>query len=137
VKKANFTTNPGVGINTSSPTQVLDVNGTFACSTLSTAIYKQNFIDFMTPGREYILSSNLSIYEGMAPITASGKNTIYSEPSSLTLNSILSFNLSTQRVGCYTTNPQFDFDNQRAGLISTLNTQTVTTRTLFFTLQSL
>ena len=137
VKKSNFITNPGIGINTSSPTQVLDVNGTFACSTLSTAIYKQEFIDLNIPAREYIFSSNLSIYEGVAPMNTAGKNTVYSEPSSLTLNSILSINLSSQRIGCYTTNPQFDFDNQRAGWISTLNTQTINTRTLFFTLQSL
>ena len=137
VKKANYTLGPAIGINTISPTQILDVNGTFACSTLSTAIYKQQFVEFDTPAREYILSSNLSIFEGSYPITTAGKNTVYSEPSSLTLNSILSINLSTQRVGCYTTNPQFDFDVQRAGWISTLTTQTVNTKTLFFTLQSL
>lgn len=133
-----------VGINTvSQPVLIvtnnslgaeLDVGGIVGCSTISTSIYKQSPLHFSLPNQEYIQTPNLSIFENQQILS---KNTIYSQPSTITFNSILTVNLSTQRVGCFTSNPLFDFDMRRAGWISNLTTQTVKTETLFFTLQSI
>lgn len=129
---------PGwVGINISNPTVQLDVNGLAACSTLSTVIYKQSTIALLKANSEYIQNPNLSIFEGTNSRFITGKNTVYSAPSSITFNSILTVNLSTQKVGVYTSNPRLDLDVQTAGYFRQLSTSTVVSGTLFLTLQSL
>jgi hypothetical protein len=126
-----------VGINISNPTVLLDVNGLTGCSTLSTVIYKQSTIALLKANSEYIQNPNLSIFEGTNSRFITGKNTVYSAPSSITFNSILTVNLSTQKVGVYTSNPRLDLDVQTAGYFRQLSTSTVVSGTLFLTLQSL
>ena len=129
---------PGnVGIATNNPLANLDVSGTVVCSTLSTMLYRQSTIALSEPNLEYIQNPNLSIYEGPDPSQYSDvKNTIYSEPSSINFNTILSINLSTQKVGCYTSNPQYGLDSRAAGWFSNLRTDKVNAASLFFTLQT-
>jgi cytoskeletal protein CcmA (bactofilin family) len=129
---------PGwIGINISSPTVQLDVKGTVACSTLSTVIYKESTIRLLKANSEYIQNPNLSIFEGPNPYFVTSKNTVYSEASTITFNSILSVNLSTQKVGVYTKNPLFDLDVRTAGWFNQISTPKLVTGTLFLTLQSL
>jgi hypothetical protein len=127
---------PKVGINTMNPTVDFDVNNSIATSSLSTAIFMTNRIDFTnaTPNSVYIDHPNLVIYEGGDLFY--NRNSICSEKSTLTFNNSLTVNLSTQRVGYYTKNPQFDFDARTAGYIQNLTTQELRTQMLFFTLQS-
>jgi hypothetical protein len=128
---------PGnVGIGTNNPLANVDVSGTAGCSTFSTMLYRQSTIALLEPNLEYIQNPNLAIYEGPDPFQYSHKNTIYSEPSSINFNTILSINLSTQKVGCYTSNPQYGLDARNAGWFSNLRTDKVNAAALFFTLQT-
>ena len=128
----------GVGIATLNPTAHLDVTDTTATSSLTTSVYIQNSeINLQQPNQVFLNSSNLAMFTGANPRQVTGRNTIYSEVSSLTFNNTLTMNLSSQRIGIYTTNPQFDFDAKTAGYLERLETQTVTTESLFLTLQSL
>jgi hypothetical protein len=126
---------PRYGVNTSNPSYTLDVSGTAAFSTLFTSIYNQENVYFTQPNKEYIFASTLSIFEGTMP-DIHNKNTIQAATSSITFNSLLTINYSTQRVGVFTSNPQFDLDVQTLGLISNLQTPSIRTGALFFTLQS-
>ncbi len=128
---------PGfIGINTNKPTVHVDVSGTVACSTLSTYVYKQSSIALTIPNSEYIQNSNLIIFEGPNSRKYANTNTIYSEASSISFNTILSVNLSTQKVGYFTSNPLFGFDARKAGWFSTLRTADVNAGMFFLTLQS-
>lgn len=128
---------PKVGINTLNPTVDLDVNNTIATSSLSTAIFITNRIDFTNAKQDsiYIDHPNLAIYQGENKIY--DRNSICSEKSTITFNNTLTVNLSTQKVGYYTKNPQFDFDARTSGYIQNLTTQELRTQMLFFTLQSI
>lgn len=131
-----------VGINTITPgefvpnaQQVFDVNGMVVCSTLTTPVLRfRGGLIINNLNSTYIASSNLTLTTQQPLVTS---NTIYSEVSSLQFNNIMTIQQSTQRVGCYTTNPQFDFDVRANGFFSSLTTQKVTTDMVFFTLQSL
>lgn len=128
----------GVGINTSNIAAQLDVVDTVATSSLNTSVYIQTSeINLREPNQRFFASQNLTIFTGANPRNFTNMNTIYSEVSSLTFNNCLTMNLSSQRVGLYTDNPQFDFDARTQGYLESLSTLTVNTGTLFFTLQSL
>jgi cytoskeletal protein CcmA (bactofilin family) len=130
--------NGGVGINTSEPLLEFQVVGVVTTSSLTTNVYGQDGeMNLQTPNQVFLNSSNLAMFTGADPQLVTGKNTIYSEVSSLTFNNCLTMNLSSQRVGVYTTNPQFDFDARTAGWLESVTTQTVNAGSLFFTLQSL
>lgn len=133
----NTTTQPVVSVTNNSLGAELDVDGIVGCSTISTSIYKQSALSFSLPDQEYINIPSLSLFEGADSKQITNKNTIYSDSNSITFNSMLTVNLSTNRLGCFTSNPLFDFDMRKAGWISNLDTQTVKTETLFFTLQSI
>ncbi len=129
----------GVGINTLQTlnSSYLQVNGTVAASSLTSAVYTVDTVEVSEPNKVFLNSCNLSIYSGANSHTVIGKNTIYSEVSTLTFNNALTINLSTQRVGIYTSNPLFDFDARTRGLFDTLRTQTVNAALINFTIQSI
>ena len=66
----------------------------------------------------------------------SSSNSIVSAQSTLTLNGIVSLNLSTQKVGVFTTDPQFTLDVRRQAYIQSVSTSLLRTSLLFLTLQS-
>jgi hypothetical protein len=115
----------------------LDVGGITATSTVNLSVYKQSFVHFEEPNQTYISTSEFSIFEGSNPNQIIGKNTIYSQPSTISFNSMMTINQSTQRVGLFTSNPLFDFDVRTVGWISNLTIQDVRTETVFFTIQSI
>jgi hypothetical protein len=125
---------PTYGINTSNPQVELDVSGTAAISSLITGQYTKNTLVFSEPNQTYITSPIFSISE--KPGALFPDNVIQSGPSSITFNSMMTLNFSTNRVGLYAKNPQYDLDVQRAARITTLETKTINTGTLFLTLQS-
>jgi hypothetical protein len=129
----------GVGINTLQTlnSSYLQVNGTVAVSSLTSAVYAVDTVEVSEPNKVFLNSCNLSIYSGADSRQVVDKNTIYSEVSTLTFNNALTINLSTQRVGIYTSNPLFDFDARTRGLFDTLQTQTVNAALINFTIQSI
>jgi cytoskeletal protein CcmA (bactofilin family) len=125
-----------IGIGTSNPSYEVDVQGSFGASTLSTTyVYAPQNI-YVSSSRVYFQDDYFSVFEGTNPSLVTEYNRIQTNPSSMTINSIFTLQVSTQRIGLYTTNPQVDFDCQRAGYLGSLRTNTLNTSLLFLTLQS-
>jgi hypothetical protein len=125
-----------IGIGTSNPSYEVDVQGTFGASTLSTTyLYAPQNI-YVSSSRVYFQDEYFSLFEGTNPSLVTQANRIQTNPSSMTFNSVFTLQVSTQRIGLYTTNPQVDFDCQRAGYVGSLRANTLNTSLLFLTLQS-
>lgn len=125
-----------IGIGTSNPSYEVDVQGSIGASTFSTMyVYAPQNI-YVSSSRVYFQDDYFSIFEGTDPSLVTQYNRIQTNPSSLTINSVFTLQVSTQRLGLYTTNPQLDFDCQRAGYLGSLRTNTLNTSLLFLTLQS-
>lgn len=125
-----------IGIGTNAPSYEVDVAGSFAASTVSTTYLYAPSNLYISSSRVYLQDDYFSIFEGTDPSLVTNYNRIQTNPSSMTFNSILTLQVSTQRVGLYTTNPQVEFDCQRAGVLGTLTANTINTSLLFLTLQS-
>lgn len=139
-KDGNLARYTYVGINNSSPQFNLDVNGIAAFSTISTntLLATNNIIASTSVDSIYLKDDDLlAMYSGTSLLNLSAKNTIYTEPSSITFNSIFTVNLSTQKVGCFTQNPLFLLDDRAAAVIGSLSTPTLRTNSIFLNLQSI
>ncbi len=146
INKTLYTTNinptvqvVNVGIAESNPTiGSLQVSGTFGVSTLSSGVlYAPSNINMSTARNiSFFNDQYLQMYENTNPSFVTSGNRIQLTPSSMTFNSILTLQISTQRVGLFTQNPQFDFDVQRHGYLSNLKASTIQTSLIFLTLQS-
>ncbi len=125
------------GIRTQDPSYPLQVVGTFGASTLSTSVLYAPKNIFLSSSQIYFEDDYFRMVEGENPSLALRENRIQTTPSSLTINSVLTLQVSTQRVGAYTTNPQYELDVQRQGCFTTLQANTINTSLLFLTLQSI
>jgi hypothetical protein len=125
------------GINISSPMYDLEVGGSFGVSSLSTSyLFAPSFVQATTRSGTVIRDSYFTLATGSNAATVSGSNTLLATPSTLTLNSVVTTNLSTQKVGVYTRNPQFSLDVRAHGILNALSSPSVRTSLLFLTLQS-
>jgi hypothetical protein len=139
-RKIDITTQSvNVGIGTLVPQETLDVAGSFGVSTLSTGIlYAPLNINMSTATGHVFFDDEYLKLIGTNDdnnIAFQG-NSIHFKPSSMTLNSIVTLQISTQRIGVFTENPQFDFDVQTHGYLDNLKASTIQTSLIFLTLQS-
>jgi hypothetical protein len=125
----------GIGVSTSD--YALDVSGS-----VGTSSFIGTYIESLKPttvdGLQniYFIGSNLTIHGG-DPELVTGINTIYTQPSSILFNKIVTANLSTARMGLYTTNPQYSFDVRTQGIVDTVNTSLLVSGAFFLTLQTI
>ena len=133
---ANIDTKQKTGIHLSSPLYDLDIQGTFGTSSLSTAyFFAPAYVQATTTG-EYIHDSYLTFYNGDEGQSVNSSNLFFTTPSSFTINNVLHFNLSSQNVGIYTSNPQFTLDVRSQTYVQSVSTPFLNTSLLFLTLQS-
>ena len=125
----------GIGISTSD--YALDVSGS-----VGTSSFVGTYIESLKPTTVdgvqniYFIGSNLAIHGG-SPGLVTGINTIYTQPSSILFNKIVTTNLSTARMGLYTNDPQFSFDVRTQGIVSTVSTSLLVSGAFFLTLQTI
>lgn len=113
------------------------VNGDFGVSSITTLqVYATSNI-FISASQVYLKDEYLSIFEGTDASLVNSGNRIQTNPSSMTLNSILTLQVSTQCVGAFTTDPQQTLDIQRKALLRDTYFSTLTTSLLFLKLQSI
>ena len=125
----------GIGISTSD--YALDVSGSVGTSSfIGTYIESLKPTTIAAAQDIYFLGSRLAIYGG-DPGLVTGINTIYTQPSSIVFNKIVTANLSTARMGLYTNDPQFSFDVRRQGIVSTVSTNLLLSGAFFLTLQTI
>lgn len=113
------------------------VYGTFAASTFSTNVLYAPCNVYVSASKVYYRDEYLSIFEGTNPSLVPTGNRIQTEPSSMTFNSLMTLQVSTQKVGVYTRNPQFDLDVQRDAVLVGVQAKEINTSLLFLTLQTL
>jgi hypothetical protein len=113
------------------------VDGFFGTSTLNTVTGNTsldgNF--YISAPRVFYQDDSFSMVSGSQ--IASSENSFFITPSSLTFNSLMTLQVSTQKVGVFTQNPQFELDVQGSGVLSTVQTNTLNSKLIFFRLQSL
>lgn len=127
-----------VGIRNPNPAYSLDIRGTFGASTLSTSFLyaSENLNMSSASGKVFFNDQYLKLFESSNDSFVASGNRIQVTPSSMTFNSLVTLQISTQRVGVFTRNPQFDFDVQRHGYLNSLKASTIQTSLVFVTLQS-
>ena len=115
------------------------VDGSFGTSTLQTVNgnTSSNGNVYISAPRVFYQDGPFSMVGGSDPELVSSENSFYITPSSLTFNSLMTLQVSTQKVGVFTQTPQFELDVQREGILSTVQTNTVNSKLLLFRLQSL
>jgi hypothetical protein len=115
------------------------VDGSFGTSTLNTVTGNTsedgNF--YISAPRVFYQDDSFSMVSGSDSQIASSENSFFITPSSLTFNSLMTLQVSTQKVGVFTQNPQFELDVQGFGGLSTVQTNTLNSKLIFFKLQSL
>lgn len=132
---ANVPTQQKTGINISTPLYDLDVRTSLGTSSFSTLLtFAPGYIQTTQSQGTVIQDPYLTFYSGST--VPSSSNSIVSAQSTLTLNGIVSLNLSTQKVGVFTTDPQFTLDVRRQAYIQSVSTSLLRTSLLFLTLQS-
>jgi hypothetical protein len=112
------------------------VYGDFAASTVSTNFVYAPCNVYISASRVYYRDDYLSMFEGLNPSLVLTGNRIQTEPSSMTFNSLLTLQVSTQKVGVYTRDPQFDLDVQRDAILGGIQAKEINTSLLFLTLQT-
>lgn len=127
---------PGTITVGGAPNTEVVVGGTFGASTLSTSVLYALSNIYLSASKIYYEDEYLSIFEGSNPSLVTTGNRIQTNASSITFNSLISLQISTQRVGLYTRNPQFDLDCQRNAVITNMRASTINTSLIFLTLQS-
>jgi predicted acyltransferase (DUF342 family) len=129
-----------VGVQNRNPALPFDVNGTFATSSLSSGSLESQIPIYtgLTVNEPLVFwkGQEFSAYKGSTPVLTNTCNRIYTETSSMTINSALKLEWDRQQMGVYTTNPRFTLDVQTRSYLETVSTPFVQTRGLFFTLQS-
>jgi hypothetical protein len=112
------------------------VDGSLGTSTLST-FYLLTSSTYISAPNVFFKDQYLSLFDSTDNSLVSSGNRIQFNASSMTLNSIVTLQTSTQRVGVYTQNPQFDLDVQCAAVLNNVYASTINTPLLFLTLQSI
>jgi hypothetical protein len=115
------------------------VDGFFGTSTLNT-VTGNTSVDgnfYISAPRVFYQDDSFSMVSGSDSEVASSENSFFITPSSLTFNSIMTLQVSTQKVGVFTQNPQFELDVQGYALLSSVQTNTVNSKVLVLRLQSL
>jgi hypothetical protein len=112
------------------------VNGSFGTSTLST-FYLLTSSTYISASNVFFKDQYMSLFESTDPSFIQSGNRIQLNPSSMTFNSLVTLQTSTQRVGVYTDNPQFDLDVRCAAVLTNVYASTLNTPLLFLTLQSI
>jgi len=125
----------GIGISTSD--YALDVSGSVGTSSfIGTYIESLKPTTIAAAQNIYFIGSRLAIHGG-SPGLVTGINTIYTQPSSILFNKIVTTNLSTASMGLYTSNPQFSFDVRSQGIVSSVSTSLLESGAFFLTLQTI
>ena len=127
-----------IGIGTSNPLYELDISGSFGVSSLSTG-YLFSPLQIQAANSNGVLLQDpffalTSSRDTALPFSASNRMDV--TPSSLTFNSILSLNLSTQQVGVYTQTPKFSLDVRSHTLLQSLSSPQIQTSLFFLTVQN-
>lgn len=134
---ANMPTKQMTGIRTSGPLYDLDISGSFGTSSFSTSfVFAPTFVQNNQANGLNLRDPYFSLATGSEGTPVSASNSIVASPSSLTINGVLSLNISSQTVGVYTTNPRFTLDVRRQAYLQTVSTPLLNTSLLFLTLQS-
>jgi hypothetical protein len=134
---ANMPIKQKTGIKTQTPLYDLDVSGSLGTSSFSTSfVFAPGFVQTLSETGVSLRDPYFSIVNGSEGTVVSASNSILATPSSLLLNGVLNLNLSSQKVGVFTTNPRFTLDVQAQAYIQTLSTPVLNTSLLFLTLQS-
>lgn len=115
----------------------LNVIGEFTTSTLLAPLSLGVDNIYISAPRVFYKDDFMSMFSGSNPLLDLSANTLYTTQSSLTFNSLLTLQVSTQKVGVYTRNPQFELDVQGTGVLSTVSTNTLNTRLFYLNLQTL
>jgi len=135
---ANMPTFQRTGINISTPAYDLDIHGSFGVSTFSTPyLYAPVVLYSSTSKGTNIQDPYFSFVSGAETDLVRASNSILTSPSSMVVNSIVSLNISSQKVGFYTKDPRFLLDVRSQTYLQALSTPLVNTSLLFLTLQSL
>jgi len=115
------------------------VDGSFGTSTLNTVTGNTSLDGnlYISAPRVFYEDDSFSMVSGSDLQIASSENSFFITPSSLTLNSLMTLQVSTQKVGVFTQSPQFELDVQRDSILSTVQTNTVNSKVLVFRVQSL
>ena len=125
-----------IGIGISTPAYALDISGS-----IGTSSFIGKTIESTQPitvsSLIYFQGQNFTMFQGPDPLLVSQGNTIYTEPSSITLNSIVNVNISSQKVGVYTKDPQYDLDVPSQSILFTASTSVLYTGAFFLTLQTI
>jgi hypothetical protein len=125
-------------VNTSLFTGGIEVNvqGNFATSSLSTSyLYTSNV--FVSTSGIYFQDQYLTLYEGLPKPTGYEGFSIETTPSSITFETSLTLQVSTQKIGLFTSNPKFELDVQtNAMFYQTLKTAKTNTSLLFLQFQT-
>jgi hypothetical protein len=127
---------PGFAVTSQQNRKECVVDGSLGTSTLST-FYLLTSSTYISAPNVFFKDQYLSLFDSTDNSLVSSGNRIQFNASSMTLNSIVTLQTSTQRVGVYTQNPQFDLDVQCAAVLTNVYASTINTPLLFLTLQSI
>ena len=127
---------PGLNVTGSPNLKECDVDGIFGVSSLSTSVVTTSSV-FISASQVFFNDRYLSMFASTDNSFVETGNRIQVNASSMTFNSILTLQQSTQRVGLYTRNPQFDLDVQRNAILTNVQASTINSRLLVLTLQSI
>jgi cytoskeletal protein CcmA (bactofilin family) len=112
------------------------VDGSLGASTLST-FYLLTSSTYISASNVFFEDQYLSMVDSTDDSFLTTGNRIQFNASSMTFNSIVTLQTSTQRVGIYTRDPQFDLDVQCAAVLSNVYASTLNAPLLLLTLQSI
>jgi hypothetical protein len=115
-------------------TAEVNLEGTFATSTLSTSYCYIGSNLYISTSQIYFNDQYLKIYEGITKPTLENGFTIQTTPSSITFHDIMTLQVSTQKVGVFTSNPQFELDVRGYSFL-TQPVQTIKTNASLLSLQ--
>jgi hypothetical protein len=129
----------GIGISTTYQTILpeLYVEGTTVFSTLSTAYLSfQSTVSIQNSNGFSFQSPYIQFFQGDSLPRPISTNTVRTDFSSMTINNMMTLNISTKRIGIFTSNPQFDLDVRINGVLNSLSSPINICNRLFLTLQS-
>lgn len=115
----------------------VNINGSLGVSSLVTQTTNTLNNFYISAPRIFYSDDSMTMFSGSNPSLVTAGNTIYTTPSSITFNSFMTLQVSTQKIGVFTDNPKFQLDVMGAGVLSTVQVNTVNTSLLFFSLQAL
>jgi hypothetical protein len=125
-----------IGIGISTPAYALDISGSIGTSSFIGKTI-QSSQPITVSSLIYFQGQNFTMFQGPDPLLVSEGNTVYTEPSSITLNKIVNVNISSQKVGIYTKDPHYDLDVPSQSILFTASTSILYTGAFFLTLQTI